>query len=99
MKAGKPAGVSEKVIRLLEIYTMIAQKQFPSVPSLKEHFHVSERAVYRYLEIINMIDGIEYDRDRKPFMPRAARKTADGCEAAQVPQWWGPMHNKQGKST
>jgi predicted DNA-binding transcriptional regulator YafY len=67
MKAGKPAGISEKVIRLLEIYTMIAQKQFPSVPSLKEHFHVSERSVYRYLEIVNMIDGIEYDQERKGY--------------------------------
>jgi predicted DNA-binding transcriptional regulator YafY len=67
MKAGKPAGISEKVIRLLEIYTMIAQKQFPSVPALKEHFHVSERSVYRYLEIINMIDGIELDQDRKGY--------------------------------
>jgi hypothetical protein len=31
---------------------------------LKEHFHVSERSVYRYLEIISMIDGIEFDQDR-----------------------------------
>jgi predicted DNA-binding transcriptional regulator YafY len=67
MKQRSPAGISEKVIRLLEIYTMIAQKQFPSVPSLKEHFHVSERSVYRYLEIINMIDGIEYDQERKGY--------------------------------
>ena len=63
----KPAGISEKVIRLLEIYTMIAQKQYPSVPFLKEHFHVSERSVYRYLEIINMIDGIEFDQERKGY--------------------------------
>jgi predicted DNA-binding transcriptional regulator YafY len=61
VKNTKPAGISEKVISLLEIYTMIAQKQFPSVSSLKEHFHVSERSIYRYLEIINMIDGIEFD--------------------------------------
>jgi predicted DNA-binding transcriptional regulator YafY len=67
MKKPRPSGISEKVIRLLEIYTMIAQKRFPSVPSLKEHFHVSERSVYRYLEIINMIDGIEYDQDRKGY--------------------------------
>jgi predicted DNA-binding transcriptional regulator YafY len=63
----KPAGISEKVIRLLEIYTMIAQKQFPSAPFLKEHFSVSERSVYRYLEIINMIDGIEFDQERKGY--------------------------------
>jgi predicted DNA-binding transcriptional regulator YafY len=66
-QAAKPAGISEKVIRLLEIYTMIAQKQFPSVQSLKEHFNVSERSVYRYLEIINMIDGIEFDQERKGY--------------------------------
>jgi predicted DNA-binding transcriptional regulator YafY len=67
MKRDKPAGISEKVIRLLEIYTMIAQKRFPSVQFLREHFHVSERSVYRYLEIINMIDGIEYDQERKGY--------------------------------
>ena len=54
-QAAKPAGISEKVIRLLEIYTMIAQKHYPSVPFLKEHFRVSERTVYRYLELINLI--------------------------------------------
>ncbi len=67
MPKPKPAGISEKVIRLLEMYTMIAQKQFPSVPFLKEHFHVSERSVYRYLEIVNMIDGIEYDQERRGY--------------------------------
>jgi hypothetical protein len=66
MKNSKPAGISEKVIRLLDIYTMIAQKHFPSVPPLKEHFGISERSVYRYLEIIKMIDGIEYDQALLP---------------------------------
>lgn len=68
MKPGKPAGISEKVIRLLEIYTMIAQKQHPSVPFLKERFAVSERSVYRYLEIINMIDAIEYDGEHRGYI-------------------------------
>jgi predicted DNA-binding transcriptional regulator YafY len=67
MKNSKPAGISEKVIRLLEIYTMIAQKHFPSVQTLREHFQVSERSVYRYLEIVNMIDAIEYDQERKGY--------------------------------
>jgi predicted DNA-binding transcriptional regulator YafY len=67
MKGSKPAGISEKVIRLLEIYTVIAQKHFPTVSFLKEHFGVSERSVYRYLEIINMIDAIEYDQERKGY--------------------------------
>lgn len=67
MNKSKPSGISEKVIRLLDIYTMIAQKKFPSVPELKEHFTISERSVYRYLEIINMIDAIEYDQERKGY--------------------------------
>lgn len=28
-KVANPAGISEKVIRLLEIYTLIAQNKFP----------------------------------------------------------------------
>lgn len=67
MKKPKPSGISEKVIRLLDIYTMIAQKHFPSVRRLKEHFHISERSVYRYLEIINMIDAIEYNHEREGY--------------------------------
>lgn len=63
----KPAGISEKVIRLVDIYTMIAQKKFPSVPILKAHFEISERSVYRYLEIINIIDVIENDQERKGY--------------------------------
>jgi predicted DNA-binding transcriptional regulator YafY len=59
----KPAGISEKVVRLLESYTLIARKEFPSVKRLMEHFHVTERTVYRYLEIINFIDPVEYDRE------------------------------------
>jgi predicted DNA-binding transcriptional regulator YafY len=59
----KPAGISEKVVRLLETYTLLARKEFPSVKRLMEHFHVTERTVYRYLEIINFIDPLEYDRE------------------------------------
>jgi predicted DNA-binding transcriptional regulator YafY len=67
MKKPRPAGISEKVIRLLEIYPIITQKHCSSVPSLREHFHLSRRSIYRYLEIINMIDGIEFDQDRKGY--------------------------------
>jgi predicted DNA-binding transcriptional regulator YafY len=67
MNRSKPSGISEKVIRLLDIYTMIAQKKFPSVPILKDQLSISERSVYRYLEIINMIDAIEYDQERKGY--------------------------------
>jgi predicted DNA-binding transcriptional regulator YafY len=63
----KPAGISEKVIRLLELYTVIAQKQFPSVLSLAERFQVTPRTVYRYLELINAIDPIELNHDRNGY--------------------------------
>jgi predicted DNA-binding transcriptional regulator YafY len=62
-----PACISEKVIRLLDTYTLIAQKQFPSVSSLMEHFGISKRSVFRYLEIINFIDPTEFDRDRNGY--------------------------------
>jgi predicted DNA-binding transcriptional regulator YafY len=64
---GNPAGISEKVIRLLEVYTLIAQKQFPSLDLLMERFQVSKRTVFRYLELINIIDSIEYDKERDGY--------------------------------
>jgi predicted DNA-binding transcriptional regulator YafY len=67
MKPSKPTGISEKVIRLLEIYTLIAQKEYPSVGSLKERFCLSERTLYRYLELINMVDAIEYDPEKEGY--------------------------------
>ena len=66
-KTHKPAGISEKVIRLLEIYTMIAQKQYPSTSSLMERLGVTERSIYRYLEQINLIDAIEFDRENSGY--------------------------------
>jgi predicted DNA-binding transcriptional regulator YafY len=66
-KTHKPAGISEKVIRLLEIYTMIAQRQFPSTATLVDRFGVTERTIYRYLEQINMIDAIEFDRESNGY--------------------------------
>lgn len=66
-KIPKPAGISEKVIRLVDIYTIIAQDRFPSVQHLKEKYNVSERTVHRYLEIINFIDAIELDKERHGY--------------------------------
>jgi predicted DNA-binding transcriptional regulator YafY len=66
--SSKPAGISDKVIRLLDIYTMIAQKKYPSVAQLAERMAVSERSVFRYLEIINLIDAIEFDPERKGYL-------------------------------
>jgi len=63
----KPAGISEKVVRLLDMYTLIAQKQHPSVSSLMERFGVSKRSVFRYLEIINFIDPVEFDHERNGY--------------------------------
>ena len=67
-KPAKPAGISEKVIRLLEIYAMIAQRQYPSVVHLMTHFGVTQRTIYRYLELINMIDSIELDKERNGYI-------------------------------
>ncbi len=36
----KPTGISEKAIRLLGIYTMSAQKKYPSAARLAEHLNV-----------------------------------------------------------
>ena len=66
-RENKPAGISEKVIRLLEIYTMIAKKQYPSTSTLMERFGVTERSIYRYLEQINLIDAIEFDRENNGY--------------------------------
>lgn len=66
-KKSKPAGISEKVIRLLDIYTLIAQGCYPSVDYLSDRFDASKRSIYRYLEIINFIDPIEFDKERKGF--------------------------------
>ena len=63
----KPAGISEKVIRLLEVYTMIAREEYPSARRLMDHFSVSERTVYRYLEIINLVDPVEYVKERDGY--------------------------------
>ena len=63
-KGANPAGISAKVIRLLEVYTLIARNRFPSMESMIERFKVTRRTVFRYLELINIIDPIEYDRER-----------------------------------
>ncbi|MDD5006969.1 MAG: hypothetical protein PHC68_01040, partial [Syntrophorhabdaceae bacterium] len=66
-KRVKSTGISEKVVRLLEIYSIIAQKKFPSVGYLAERYRVSERSIYRYLSMIGSIDLIGYDRDREGY--------------------------------
>jgi predicted DNA-binding transcriptional regulator YafY len=66
-KKENPAGISEKVTRLLELYSMIAENRYPSLDSLAAHFGVTRRTVHRYLEIIRAIDAIDFDPDRKGY--------------------------------
>jgi predicted DNA-binding transcriptional regulator YafY len=66
-KKEKSAGISEKVTRLLEIYSMIAENSYPSLDVLAAHFGVTRRTVHRYLEIIRAIDTIDFDPDRKGY--------------------------------
>ena len=64
---GKAAGISEKVIRLLEVYKVIAQNQYPSAQDLAQRFGCSHRTIFRYLELVNMIDAVDYDPERKGY--------------------------------
>lgn len=63
-KRDKPAGISEKVVKILQIYTLIAQNHYPSVKYLQEKCEVGERTIYRYIEIIGLIDPVELDKER-----------------------------------
>ncbi|MCX8028223.1 MAG: transcriptional regulator [Thermodesulfovibrionales bacterium] len=60
----KPAGIAEKVINLLKIINLIEQGNCPSLKRLAEETEVSERSVYRYLNIINFIVPIVFDRQK-----------------------------------
>ncbi|MCL4457168.1 MAG: transcriptional regulator [Nitrospirae bacterium] len=66
-KLTRPAGIKEKVINILDIYTLISQNRYPSVKFLAEKCEVSERSIYRYLEIISMIDPVEFDKERHGY--------------------------------
>jgi predicted DNA-binding transcriptional regulator YafY len=73
-KKDRPAGISEKVTRLLEIYSLIAENRYPTLNFLAEHFNVTRRTVLRYLEIIRAIDTVDFDPDRKGyFFPTGSR--------------------------
>lgn len=66
-KKDKPSGISEKVIRLLKIYHMIAQNRYPSIQGLAEDFAASRRTIQRYMEIIRLIESVDYDHERKGY--------------------------------
>jgi len=57
----KPAGITEKVINILKILNLIEQGKAPSVKTLSEVCEVSERSIYRYLNILYNIVPIVYD--------------------------------------
>ena len=66
-KRSKPLNIPEKVLRLLEIYTLIAQGRYPSVTLLINRLEISKRSVFRYLEVIGMIHPVIYDPEQKGY--------------------------------
>jgi len=66
-KKNKRTGISDKFFRLLKIYTVIAQKKYPSAGSLAENLGVNERTIYRDLFVINLVDQVDYDPERKGY--------------------------------
>ncbi len=65
-RSGSPS-VPGKVSRLLDIYTLIAQGHHPSVQFLMNLLAVSRRTAFRYLRIIDTIEHITYDPNRKGY--------------------------------
>ncbi len=57
----KPAGITEKVINILKILNLIEQGKAPSIKTLSEVCEVSERSIYRYLNVLYNIVPIVYD--------------------------------------
>lgn len=60
----KAAGITEKIINLLNILNHIEQGKYPTVEKLSEICMVSERSIYRYLNIIGFIVPITYDSEK-----------------------------------
>ncbi|MEO0250224.1 MAG: hypothetical protein ABIN58_12020 [candidate division WOR-3 bacterium] len=67
-KRSKPLAIPEKVLRLLEIYTLIAQGRYPSVNLLMNRLGISKRSVFRYLDMISMIHPVTYDPQQKGYV-------------------------------
>ena len=66
-KRSSTPGIPEKVTRLLEMYTLIAQGRRPSVSLLMDRLGISKRTVFRYLSIIDTIDRITYDAEQRGY--------------------------------
>lgn len=60
----KPVGISEKVINILKIISLISGGRYPSAKMLAEACEISERSVYRYLRIIEPIAPLYYDHQK-----------------------------------
>ncbi len=75
-RKGKLVGISEKVINILKIVNLLEQKRYPDIRTLAEECEVSERSIYRYLNIINTVVTVVFDRERGGyrFEPPDARK-------------------------
>lgn len=52
---------------MLDIITRIEQGQCPSPSGLADEFGLTRRSIHRYLEIINFIVPIEYDKEAKGY--------------------------------
>jgi predicted DNA-binding transcriptional regulator YafY len=74
-RKNKSAGISVKVVRLLELYSLIAENRYPTIDSLARHFGVTRRTVHRYLEIIRAIDAVDLDPDHKGYFFPAGGRT------------------------
>jgi predicted DNA-binding transcriptional regulator YafY len=66
-KRSRTLNIPEKVLGLLEIYTLIAQARHPSVTLLMSRLAISKRSVFRYLGMVSMIHPIVYNPEQKGY--------------------------------
>lgn len=66
-REGRIAGVSEKSVNILKILNLIELKRFLSADEIAEECEVGRRTIFRYIQTINNIIPIEYDRGRKGY--------------------------------
>ncbi len=64
----KPTGISEKVINIIAIINKIEQEgAYPSIQTLANLCEVSVRTAYRYLNIINKIIPVFFDKNKNGY--------------------------------
>lgn len=64
VKKDKQAGITEKIINLLTILNMIESKEYPSIEDIARRCEVTERTAYRYLNIINFIVPLSFNKEK-----------------------------------